>query len=376
MKKLLYLYNDGYRAFPHLGRGGLGYKPPIKIIGDGLHFVFNPETNEYDTIDDLDNSDTNIYNIDYGTHEHGDAMIKRSENLLLEKERKKEARKTQEEGNKLITDLEKQVEELDYETDSDDEYIDEEEVLTPEEIEELIQDTTATSMTGLMNSLNTNAGRKVIENRGVAFEHYTENSINSQKILKSITQTDENFKDIDKNPNYFNNNDMTNPIMLYGRPLHKMALYDFWNNECIIELKWNEYDNVCEVQLGKFIGNPYAYPLFVETSVGSGILTLYNIWNENLNKYVYPTNNKSLFLYTRLNDGLYSLDITGLVNGKNPLIAVNYPSKKMKQKTPDGRQFYVMNETSLNETFETTYRTEYGKKTKWYKISKAQMKKL
>ena len=37
MKKLLYLYNDGHRAFPHLGRGGLGYKPPIKIIGRSIH---------------------------------------------------------------------------------------------------------------------------------------------------------------------------------------------------------------------------------------------------------------------------------------------------------------------------------------------------
>jgi hypothetical protein len=37
MKNLLYLYNNGYRAFPQLGKGGLGYKPPFKIIGESIH---------------------------------------------------------------------------------------------------------------------------------------------------------------------------------------------------------------------------------------------------------------------------------------------------------------------------------------------------
>ena len=97
MKKLLYLYNDGHRAFPQLGRGGLGYKPSIKIIGGALHFVFNPETKKYETIDDLDNSDTNWYNADYGSTDHVDVMLKRSDNLLLEQERKNEERKTLEE---------------------------------------------------------------------------------------------------------------------------------------------------------------------------------------------------------------------------------------------------------------------------------------
>ena len=124
MRNLLYLFNNGYKAFPHLGKGGLGYKPPIKIIGDGLHLVFNPETNKYDTIDDLDHSDSNIYNIDYGTPEYGDAILKRSENLLLEKERKKESLKKQEEGEKLIKVLEGIIYEDDseYETSDDEDY--------------------------------------------------------------------------------------------------------------------------------------------------------------------------------------------------------------------------------------------------------------
>ena len=61
MKKLLYLYNDGYRAFPHLGRGGLGYKPPIKIIGDGLHPIFDTDTDTYEMYDDGNYEDPTIY---------------------------------------------------------------------------------------------------------------------------------------------------------------------------------------------------------------------------------------------------------------------------------------------------------------------------
>jgi hypothetical protein len=135
MRNLLYLYNDGHRAFPQLGRGGLGYKPPFKIIGDGLHLVFNPETKKYESIDDLDYSDTKVYDIYYGSTKHADAMLKRSDNLLLERKRKNEERKTLAERLGIdkaraerfgIDKVDENEADNDYETDSEYESSDEE----------------------------------------------------------------------------------------------------------------------------------------------------------------------------------------------------------------------------------------------------------
>eukprot|EP00918_Siedleckia_nematoides_P101769 GHVU01222359.1.p1 GENE.GHVU01222359.1~~GHVU01222359.1.p1 ORF type:complete len:354 (+),score=58.59 GHVU01222359.1:1873-2934(+) len=50
-KNLLYLYNDGHNPFPHLGKGGLGYKLPKRKRGRGLEFrqdgtmMFVPDLN-------------------------------------------------------------------------------------------------------------------------------------------------------------------------------------------------------------------------------------------------------------------------------------------------------------------------------------------
>ena len=60
MRNLLYLFNNGYRAFPHIGHGGLGYKPPFKIIGDGLHRMVNDKGQEY-FIDDGDRTTKYVY---------------------------------------------------------------------------------------------------------------------------------------------------------------------------------------------------------------------------------------------------------------------------------------------------------------------------
>lgn len=51
LKKLLYLYNDGHNPFPKLGKGGLGYKPPI--YGDG----FNLDTLQFDSDSDMDSTE-------------------------------------------------------------------------------------------------------------------------------------------------------------------------------------------------------------------------------------------------------------------------------------------------------------------------------
>ena len=61
MRNLLYLFNNGYKAFPHLGKGGLGYKPPFKIIGDGLHLRERDDGTEY-YIDDGDKTNPYVYN--------------------------------------------------------------------------------------------------------------------------------------------------------------------------------------------------------------------------------------------------------------------------------------------------------------------------
>ena len=123
MKKLLYLYNDGHRAFPHLGRGGLGYKPPIKIIGGALHDVFvrNGKTKEYvETIDDLDESDNTKYEIDYGSTEHGIVVFKRADNLLLEKARKRAELQTLEDDDEEEDDDDDEDDDEDDDDDDDD----------------------------------------------------------------------------------------------------------------------------------------------------------------------------------------------------------------------------------------------------------------
>jgi len=63
-KNLLYLYNDGHNPFPHLGKGGLGYKLPQyrkRIHGEALHRTVNDEGDVLDEYDDDNMEDPHTY---------------------------------------------------------------------------------------------------------------------------------------------------------------------------------------------------------------------------------------------------------------------------------------------------------------------------
>jgi hypothetical protein len=213
-----------------------------------------------------------------------------------------------------------------------------------------------------------------LPNRGVAFELFTHDSYASQSLLKYVSETTQDFKDIKENPNYYIDGDMSRPRKVYSRDAYSMALYDFWNNESIIELKWYINDDVCSVQDGKFFGNGYSTPLFIENTEGK--LVLYNVWNDNIRGYVYPSNNKSLFIYARLDDGLYMLDMLSLINGENPPIDVDTPMRTALQQTPNGEQLYSMKKTSLDTYFDYRDVIANNTRTRWYDLKKSQMKKL
>lgn len=213
-----------------------------------------------------------------------------------------------------------------------------------------------------------------LPNRGVAFELFTRNSDASQRLLKYITKTTDDFKDINENPSYYIDGDMSRPIQAVGRNAYGLALYDFWNGDSIVELKWYINSNVCSVQDGKFLGNGFSTPLFIQNTEGN--LVLYNVWNTNIGGYVYPTNNKSLFIYARLDDGLYMLDMLSLINGTDAPIDVDIPIRTTLQKTPNGEQLYSMKAMSLDSYFTKRRFTINNNTTTWYDIKKSQMKKL
>jgi hypothetical protein len=431
MKNLLYLYNNGYRAFPQLGKGGLGYKPPFKIIGDGLHIVYNPDTKEYDTIDDLDYTDKDIYNINYGDLEHYNALIKRSENLLEEKERKKEEKKKQKEGDYLIEKtsnllLEKERKEEEERrkeeeniqtptTDSDKMSI--RELLTstytgfkPVQIDSIIEKILKNhpNITYLefqkdmkkyidepykevkkekakkaaakreentyIIAVNKKSKEGVVDNRGVAFEHVMIND--NQSELKELSESKEDFTLASSNPIYYINGNIDTPIEIdfHGErtPLYDIALFDISNPKSIIDLKYYPNQEYSSIQFTKLEGSYSFLPCY---AFEDNRYVLYNIWCKDTNSWVEKENYKEVSILSKLKGGNYNWSITNFLNsmvdtnGKTncPMKQVKINGKRTKYGTPD------VNEILKKKGIKTYKRPDNNNE--WFDIPKKEMVK-
>jgi hypothetical protein len=389
MKNLLYLYNNGYRAFPQLGKGGLGYKPPFKIIGDGLHIFYNPETKEYDTIDDLDYTDKDIYNINYGDIEHYNALIKRSENLLEEKERKEEEKKKQKEGDYLIEKTSNLLEEKEIIRKEEEERRKEEEnIQTPTtdsdkmSIRKLLTSTYPSTKSVKIDSIiekifknhpnitylefqkdmkkyidepykevkkeiakkaaakrqentaisavNERSKEGDVDNKGIAFEHVMIND--NQKELKELSESKEDFTLASSNPIYYTNGNIDTPIKIdfHGErtPLYDIALFDISNPKSIIDLKYYPKQEYSSIQRTKLEGSRSFKPCY---AFKDNKYILYNVWCENTNSWVEKENYKEVSILSKLKGGNYNWSITNFLNSMVDTNGkTNCPMKQVK----------------------------------------------
>ena len=452
LKNLLYLYNDGHNPFPKLGKGGLGYHipefklrgngglgyhlPEHRLVGRALHY-YKHSDGTTELIDDLNYEDPSIYtdgrpipNITVPETKKEDDLydeiIEREEEIKSKKNKSKQVEK---EGNKMIKEIEKYLDEIDE--------------AIPKSVSKSVPEQSATSVSDIekirerlsnrfksksilnktIDALLTNypyitfdefikdmdgyikGTKKVIsqetklkkeeralteavnktfkkgndENKGTAFEKtMIDTDIgNGQDILKEFSKSDDDFVLCADNPIY--NNEKGNPIMIKFKgdkvPLSMITLYDLSNKKSITDCKYYLDQDYTSIQLSKLEGSPSFTPCWVYNEKKDKY-TLHNIWCNETNSWTEPDDKKEVNITSKLNDNnVYNFSITNLINSWKKLDD-NTNGCPMKQVIINGKEtqyYYPDANKMLSQMDKRIYKRNEGDYSKWFDLSKDEM---
>lgn len=319
LKKLLYLYNDGHNPFPKLGKGGLGYKPPINGYG------FNLDTLQFDSDSDMDSteaarrndnlrSDTDtrrfIRKIQKPSEEDETPGFEFIEDEETDAKNAKEIKKYE-----VLTLLESMGENTDkYLREIDKDKVKKNEERFLEDVLEKADEYQEEQIQELQQDIR-NISRKKSIGYGIAFEDYLVDPENVNVLKDDLKFTSSLSSD---------HPILDTRIILGGqsKQLKDVIVYDLFSQNCVYEIKnfgvstrdfnaesYNEIKNsnspFIEIQCTKIKGNPDFNPIYVLLNDGS--FKLYNIEIKRNNQFLLPENEKGrdLKFIVMLKDGIY-----------------------------------------------------------------------